>query len=71
MIPLHRMTSPERAFYLNPDLVHSVEATPDTVVTLEGGSHLVVLESPEEVVAQIQAWRVGILARAATTSALI
>ena len=71
MIPLHRLTSPDRAFYLNPDLIHTIEATPDTVVTLDGGAHLVVLEPPEEVVRLVMTWRSDVLAHATTSSALI
>ncbi len=71
MIQLHRLTNPDRPFFLNPDLIHTVEATPDTVVTLDGGQHLVVLEAPDVVVERIEAWRSGILARATTTSALL
>jgi flagellar protein FlbD len=34
-------------FYLNPDLVMTVESTPDTVITLTNNEKFVVLESPE------------------------
>ena len=65
MIPLHRHGAPDRIFFLNPDLIHTIEATPDTVLTLEGGSHVVVLEPPETVVRLVQDWRAGILVAAA------
>ena len=47
MIRLHRLGGESHEFDLNPDLVLSVESTPDTVVTLTTGSKLVVAESPD------------------------
>ncbi len=64
MIRLHRLGGESHEFDLNPDLVLSVEATPDTVVTLTTGSKLVVAESPDSVTAAVREWRVGILERA-------
>jgi flagellar protein FlbD len=64
MIPLHRLTHPEHTLYLNPDLIQTVEANPDTVVALTNSSKLVVRESPQEVLALIRDWRAGILSRA-------
>lgn len=64
MIRLHRLGGENHEFDLNPDLVLSVEATPDTVVTLTTGSKLVVTESPDSVTAAVREWRVGILERA-------
>ncbi len=64
MIHLHRIGSSHAEFDLNPDLIATVEPTPDTVVTLTTGSKLVVAESPEAVTAAIREWRVGILERA-------
>lgn len=64
MIRLHRLGGENHEFDLNPDLVLSVEATPDTVVTLTTGSKLVVAESPDSVTAAVREWRVGILERA-------
>ncbi|CAM3377321.1 flagellar FlbD family protein [Hydrogenibacillus schlegelii] len=37
-------------YYLNPLLIETVEATPDTVITLVTGKKLVVRESADEVV---------------------
>lgn len=45
MIRLTRLNGTE--FYLNPELIQSVERTPDTVVTLINDKKLVVRESPE------------------------
>jgi flagellar protein FlbD len=64
MIPLHRLTHPDHPVYLNPDLIQTVEANPDTVVTLTNASKFVVGETPEAIMALIREWRAGILARA-------
>ncbi len=45
MILLTRLNGTE--FYLNPDLIQSIERTPDTVITLINEKKLVVRESPE------------------------
>jgi flagellar protein FlbD len=64
MIPLHRLTHPSVPLYLNPDLIQTVEATPDTVVALTNASRFVVNETPHEVLEMIREWRAGILAQA-------
>lgn len=64
MIHLHRIGASHAEFDLNPDLIATVEATPDTVVTLTTGSKLVVAESPDAVTAAVREWRIGILERA-------
>jgi flagellar protein FlbD len=64
MIRLHRLGGENHEFDLNPDLVLTIESTPDTVVTLTTGSKLVVAESPDSVTAAVREWRVGILERA-------
>jgi flagellar protein FlbD len=61
MIRLHRLGHDPQPFHLNPDLILTVEAHPDTVVMLATGTRLLVCESPEEVEAAIRAWRVSIL----------
>ena len=66
MIVLHRMTHPDEALYVNPDLIQTIEATPDTVVTLTNAGKLLVSETPAEVVARIRAWRGSILTAAIT-----
>ena len=63
MIRLRRLGGSEE-FDLNPDLILTVESTPDTVVTLTTGTKLVVTESPDSVTAAVREWRVGILERA-------
>lgn len=64
MIPIHRLTHPETPVWLNPDLIQTIETTPDTVVMLSNHERLVVQETPEEVVALVQEWHAGILVRA-------
>jgi flagellar protein FlbD len=64
MISLHRLGHRHEPFLLNPDLIATVEAHPDTVVTLTTGARLVVAETPAEVTAEIRSWRAGILSDA-------
>ncbi|MDX6599164.1 MAG: flagellar protein FlbD [Gaiellales bacterium] len=64
MIPLHRLTHPSLPLYLNPDLIQTIEATPDTVVALTNATRFVVNETPVEVLTMIRDWRAGILAKA-------
>ena len=64
MIRLHRLGHPDEVFHLNPDLIISIESTPDTVVSLTTHSKLIVSERAEEVVALVRDWRAGILEQA-------
>jgi flagellar protein FlbD len=64
VIVLHRLGHEAEPFHLNPDMILTVEATPDTVVTLASGAKVVVLEPPARVVDEIRNWRAGILADA-------
>jgi flagellar protein FlbD len=64
MITLHRLGHRDEPFLLNPDLIATIEAHPDTVIALTTHARLVVAESPAEVVAEIRAWRAGILSDA-------
>ena len=50
MIKLHHGRE-RRAFWVNADLIQTVEATPDTVVTLTTDRKLIVSETPEEIAA--------------------
>lgn len=47
MIPLTRLKG--TVFYVNPDLIETVEATPDTVITLTNGHKYLIEEGPQEV----------------------
>jgi len=59
MILLTRLDGKE--LWVNSDLILTVEATPDTVLLLQGGLHLMVREPPEEVVERALAFRRRIL----------
>lgn len=67
MIVLHRLGHAAEPFYLSPDLIVTVEANPDTVVTLTTGTKIVVHEAPEVVVQRVRRARVGVLVEAAQT----
>jgi flagellar protein FlbD len=64
MITLHRLGHKLELFRLNPDLIVTVEATPDTVLTLATGAKIVVAETPERVAKEVRAYRVDVLATA-------
>jgi flagellar protein FlbD len=55
--------------FLNSDLIEHIEITPDTVISLTSGQKIVVLESAEQVVDRVVAFRRSILDRAAQTPA--
>lgn len=55
MIELTRLNKGK--FILNSDLIETIEATPDTVITLRNGKLCIVKESPEEVIKLITAYR--------------
>ena len=64
MITLHRMAHETEEFSLNPDLIATVEACPDTVVHLATGARLIVTETPAEVSELVHEWRVSCMAAA-------
>ena len=51
MIKLTRLQGKE--FYLNADMIETVEATPDTVITLINGTKYIVKETIQEVIDEI------------------
>ena len=61
MIRLNKLGRTPHPFHLNPDLILTVEANPDTVVVLTTGSRLVVVESPDTVAEFVRAWRASVL----------
>ena len=61
MITLHRLGHSTEPLHLNPDLITTIEAHPDTVVTLATGSKLLVAEAPEEIADAVKNWRAEIL----------
>jgi flagellar protein FlbD len=64
MIPVHRLTHPDEPVYVNPDLISTIEANPDTVLTFVNASKLVVAESPGEVTELVCDWRARVVSRA-------
>lgn len=59
MIPLVRLNG--QPLMVNCDLIESIEATPDTVITLTSGNKLVVRDSMDEVRDKIVAFKRRIL----------
>lgn len=55
MISVKRLNNQE--LWLNPHLIETIEATPDTVISLSTGKQLVIKESVAEVVAKIIKYR--------------
>ena len=47
MIFLTRLNG--KVFYVNPELIETVEATPDTVVTLLNNTKFIVKDSPQQI----------------------
>ncbi len=64
MIELHRLGHHSEPLLLNPDLIQTVEAHPDTVITLTTGISLIVNESPDEILFAVRDWRVSLLSDA-------
>ena len=62
MILVHRLRG--EPVYVNADLVESVEATPDTALTLVDGRRLLVSEAPEDVVDRFVHFRASLLVTA-------
>lgn len=60
MILVHRLKG--EPMFVNADLIESIEARPDTVLTLVDGRKTVVAESPEEVVERVRDFRAAVLA---------
>ncbi len=44
-------------YFLNPDLILTLEATPDTVITLTTGEKLMVRESPQALIDRFVAFK--------------
>ncbi|MEW5847907.1 MAG: flagellar FlbD family protein [Myxococcota bacterium] len=55
MIPLTRLDRSE--VLVNPDLILTVEKTPDTLITFNTGAHLMVRESMEDIVERVVHFR--------------
>jgi flagellar protein FlbD len=59
VILVHRLHG--EALFLNADLIETVEALPDTIVTLVDGRRVLVREEPEEVVALFARFRASVI----------
>lgn len=70
MITLHRLKHVDESFQLNPDMIVSVEATPDTVITLATTAKVVVSDTPAQIAEAIRCWRMEVFAGHAGESAL-
>ena len=64
MITLHRLGHAELELHVNPDLIVTVEANPDTVITLANGAKFLVAEAPQQVAEEVRDYRVEVLAGA-------
>jgi flagellar protein FlbD len=64
MITLNRLGHTDEPFQLNPDMIVTVEANPDTVIALTTGAKVVVAETPEEVAAAMHEHRAAVLSDA-------
>ncbi|HEX8123478.1 MAG TPA: flagellar FlbD family protein [Solirubrobacteraceae bacterium] len=60
MIELHRLGAHGDPVWLNPDLIATIEAHPDTVLALTTGTKVVVAETVEDVIDLVRAWRVSV-----------
>jgi len=64
MITLNRLGHNDEPFQLNPDMIVTIESTPDTVITLATGAKVVVAETPQEVAAAVHSYRAEVLGEA-------
>ncbi len=55
MIELTKLN--KKKFYLNNELIETIESTPDTVITLRNGKLVLVEEPPEKIIEDIVAYR--------------
>lgn len=62
MILVHRLRG--EPLYLNPDLVESIEETPDTVLTLVDGRRTVVSDAADDIVERMLRFRAAVLVKA-------
>lgn len=46
---IHLTRTNGTTFYINPELIQTVEATPDTVVTLVNNKKMIVMDTPQEI----------------------
>ena len=63
MIRLHQGREGERPVWVNAELIETVEATPDTVSRSPTGRKLLVIETPDELVALVVEYQRRIASR--------
>ena len=69
MIKLTRLNN--KTIYLNPDLMKSIEETPDTIISLINDDKYLVREKVSEILGKIIDFRVSILERAKNPNLLL
>jgi flagellar protein FlbD len=57
MIKVTRLRATQPDLVINAELIETVEATPDTVITLTTGQKLIVQEPPDEVIRLVVAYK--------------
>lgn len=62
MIKVTRLNKSE--YFMNSELIETIEATPDTIITLVDGKKYIVTESPETVMERIIDFRSRVFERA-------
>lgn len=62
MILVHRLQG--APMFINADLIETIEAAPDTIITLVDARRVVVREAPAEVVDRIRSFRAALLVAA-------
>ncbi|HEV2812748.1 MAG TPA: flagellar FlbD family protein [Solirubrobacteraceae bacterium] len=60
MIELQRLGAHGEPVWVNPDLIATMEAHPDTIVVLTNGTKVVVSNSVDDVVDRIRGWRASV-----------
>ena len=61
MIKVSRLNGKE--YYINCELIESIERTPDTVITFLDGKKFVVVETPEEIINSIIEYKRNIFSK--------
>jgi uncharacterized protein YlzI (FlbEa/FlbD family) len=61
VILVHKLSHDREPFYINPDLIVSIEAHPDSVLTLDNGGKVVVADTTDELLDAIREWRRSLL----------
>jgi flagellar protein FlbD len=60
VIALNRLGAHGEPVWVNPDLIATIEAHPDTVLVLTTGTKVVVADSVDEVIDRVREWRVSV-----------